>query len=140
MVVTHGSFLMSPIALLLEAVPQHVIVHRDLPRLSGFGSGLVSWTDLYIRLIHPPGSADWPSITLPPILEFRQVMLDPTQDGRMCERNASIRHHDHQVPEAQFETCVPADAKNDDLSVEMPTREQSLDRNKSTHPAMILHS
>jgi len=64
----------------------------------------------------------------------------PTQDGRMCERNASIRHHDHQVSEAQFETCVPADAKNDDLSVEMPTGEQSLDRNKSTHPAMILHS
>src|SRR5215831_11100332 len=96
--------------------------------------------DLYIRLIHPPGSADWPSITLPPLLEFRQVMLDPTQDGRMCERNASIHHHDHQVSEAQFETCVPADAKNDDLSVEMPTGEQSLDRNKSTHPAMILHS
>src|SRR5215471_10025974 len=53
--------------------------------------------DLYIRLIHPPGSADWPSITLPPLLEFRQVMLDPTENRGVGQRNAPIRHHDDQV-------------------------------------------
>src|SRR5215813_6296075 len=49
--------------------------------------------DLYIRLIHPPGSADWPSITLPALLEFRQVMLDPTENRGVGQRNAPIRHH-----------------------------------------------
>ena len=97
---------------------------------------------LRIVLVRDPSgrrSADGPSIALPALLEFRQVVLDPTQDGRVREGNASIRHHDHQVSEAQFETCVPADAKNDDLSVEMPSAEQCLDRNKPAHPAIIVH-
>src|SRR5204863_3274110 len=92
-----------------------------------------------VSFVHPPGAADSTSVALPALLEFRQVALDPTQDGRVSERNASIRHHDHQISEAQFETCVPANAKNDDLPVEMPSAEQCFDRNKPTHPAMILH-
>jgi hypothetical protein len=33
------------------------------------------------------------------VLDTRRVALDPTQDGRVSERNAAIRHHDHQVSE-----------------------------------------
>jgi hypothetical protein len=46
---------------------------------------------------------------------------------------------DHQVSEAQFETGIPADTEDDDLSVEMPPGEQRLDRKEPTHPAMILY-
>jgi hypothetical protein len=28
------------------------------------------------------------------LLEFRQVVLDPSQDGCVSDRNASIRHHE----------------------------------------------
>src|SRR5205814_4853172 len=87
-----------------------------------------SSANLNVSFVHPPGAADSTSVALPALLEFRQVALDPTQDGRVSERNASIRHHDHQISEAQFETCVPANAKNDDLPVEMPSAEQCFDR------------
>jgi hypothetical protein len=35
------------------------------------------------------------------------------------QRDTSIRHHDHQVSQTQFETRVPASTQDDDLSVEM---------------------
>jgi hypothetical protein len=54
---------------------------------------------------------------------------------RQC--NASIRHHNHQVSQAQFETRVPADTDDDDLPVEMSSLEESLDRNELLHSAII---
>jgi hypothetical protein len=53
------------------------------------------------------------------------------------QRGASIRHHDHQVSQTQFETRVPADTQDDDLSVEMPTLKQCFDRNEPLHSAII---
>ena len=55
----------------------------------------------------------------------------------MRQRNASIRHHDHQVSQTQFETRVPANTQDDDLSVEMSTLEQCFDRNERLHSAII---
>jgi len=48
----------------------------------------------------------------------------------VCQPDASIRHHDYQVSQAQFETRVPGDTQDDDLSVEMPTLKQCFDRNE----------
>jgi hypothetical protein len=64
-------------------------------------------------------------------------MLDPTQNRRMRQRNASIRHHNHQVSQAQFETRVPAHTQDDDLSVEMSSLEQCFDRNERLHSVII---
>jgi len=44
-----------------------------------------------------------------------------------------IRHHDHQIPQPQFEARVPAQAQNDDLSVKVPSFEQFFDRDDSFH-------
>src|SRR5262249_55457568 len=96
-------------------------------------------SNLYICLVHPPRSTYRTSVALPAFLKFRQVMLDPTQNGGVSKRDTSIRHHDHQVSEAQFETGIPANTEDDDLSVEMPPGEQCLDRKEPTHPAMILY-
>jgi hypothetical protein len=48
----------------------------------------------------------------------------------MRNGNATICHHDHQIPQAQFEARVPAHAQNDDLSVEVPSFEQIFDRDE----------
>jgi hypothetical protein len=48
----------------------------------------------------------------------------------MAHRDPSIPHHDHQIPQAQFEARVPARAQNDDLSVEVPSLKQIFDRDK----------
>ena len=48
-----------------------------------------------------------------------------------------IRHHDHQIPQAQFEARVPAHAQNDDLSVEVPSFEQIFDRDEPLHLFII---
>jgi hypothetical protein len=53
------------------------------------------------------------------------------------QRDASIRHHDHQVPQTQFEARVPADTKDDDLPVEMSSLEQCFDRNERLHSVII---
>jgi hypothetical protein len=48
-----------------------------------------------------------------------------------------IRHHDHQIPQAQLEARVPAHAQNDDLSVEVPSFEQVFDRDEPLHLFII---
>jgi hypothetical protein len=55
----------------------------------------------------------------------------------MAHRDPSIRHHDDEIPQAQFEARVPAHAQNDDLSVEVPSLKQIFDRNKPLHPFII---
>jgi hypothetical protein len=48
-----------------------------------------------------------------------------------------VRHHDHQITQAQFEAGVPAHAPNDDLSVEVPSFEQTFDRDEPLHLFII---
>jgi hypothetical protein len=62
---------------------------------------------------------------------------DPTQNRCVRQRDASIRHHDHQVPQTQFETRVPTDTEDDDLPIEMTSLEQCFDRNEPLHSAII---
>jgi len=46
----------------------------------------------------------------------------------MGHGDSPIRHHDHQIPQAQFEARVPTHTQNDDLSVEVPSFKQIFDR------------
>jgi hypothetical protein len=67
-------------------------------------------------------------------------MLDPAQNRGVRQRDASVRHHDDQISQAQFEARVPADTQDDDLSVEMPSLEQCFDWNKPLHSVIIARS
>ena len=39
------------------------------------------------------------------------------------ETDAPLRHHLHKIAEAELEPQIPADAKNDDLAIEMAALE-----------------
>src|SRR6202049_3455436 len=51
----------------------------------------------------------------------------------MGHADSPIRHHNHQIPQAQLEARVPAHAQNDDLSLEVPSFEQIFDRVERLH-------
>jgi hypothetical protein len=51
----------------------------------------------------------------------------------MGHSDPPIRHHSHQIPQAQLEARVPAHAQNDDLSIEVPSFEQIFDRVERLH-------
>ena len=51
----------------------------------------------------------------------------------MGHADPPIRHHNHQIPQAQLEARVPAHAQNDDLSIEVPSFEQIFDRVERLH-------
>jgi hypothetical protein len=72
------------------------------------------------------------------LLEFRQVALGPAENRCVRKPDASIRHHDHQVSQTQFETRVPANTQDDDVSVEMSSLEQCFDRNEPLHSVIII--
>src|SRR6266849_5851877 len=118
-----------------------VPAEKEIHRLARFVDGAVQVhplsVNLYIRLVHPPRSADGPSVAPPALFEFWKVALNPPQDRCMGHRDPSIRHHDHQIPQAQFEACVPAHAQNDNLSVEVASFEQIFDRDEPLHLFII---
>src|SRR5947209_6461599 len=70
-------------------------------------------------LVAAPRSANRPGVPAPPLLEFRDVPLDPAQNGRMCEFDPALAHHIHQIARTQFVTQIPPDTQDDDLLVEM---------------------
>jgi hypothetical protein len=55
----------------------------------------------------------------------------------MSHGDPPIRHHHHQISQAQFEADVPAHAQNDDLSVEVPSFEHIFDRDEPLHLFII---
>jgi len=55
---------------------------------------------------------------------WRNIAHYPAHDRCMRQRNASLRHHFHGIAEAQLETKVPAEAKDDDPSIEMAPLEK----------------
>jgi hypothetical protein len=67
-----------------------------------------------------------------------EIALNPPQDRGVRHRDPSIRHHDHQIPQAQFKARVPAHAQNDNLSVEVPPFEQIFDRDEPLHLFIIV--
>src|SRR4051812_18269947 len=61
---------------------------------------------IYICLVAAPRSANRPGVPAPPLLEFRDVPLDPAQNGRMCEFDPALAHHIHQIARTQFVTQI----------------------------------
>jgi len=114
---------------------------KEIDRLAGFVDGAVQVyplpVNLYTGFVHPPRSAHGPSVAPPALFEFWKVALHPPQDRGMGHGDPSIRHHDHQIPQAQFEARVPAHAPNNDLSVEVPSSEQIFDRDEPLHLFII---
>ena len=74
-------------------------------------------SDLDVCLVDTPRPTNCKGISALALLKFRCVVLDPSHDGRMCQRQATISHHLYQVAQAQFEPKIPAHAQNDDLGV-----------------------
>src|SRR4051794_36958958 len=78
-------------------------------------------SSLYICLVAAPRSAHQPGVPAPPLLEFRDVPLNPAQNGRVREFDPALAHHIHQIARTQFVTEIPPDTQDDDLLVEMST-------------------
>src|SRR5271156_2127603 len=51
----------------------------------------------------------------------------------MCQRQAALGHHLHQVSQAELEAKIPAHAQDDDLAVKVATLEQLLDAHQLPH-------
>jgi hypothetical protein len=51
----------------------------------------------------------------------------------MNQRQAALRHHLHEIPEAEFEAQIPSHAQDDDLSVEVSTFKQLIQTQKPDH-------
>ncbi len=73
-------------------------------------------------------------------LRIREGSAAPTAGLLYGSPRSPIRHHDHQIPQAQFEARVPAHAQNDDLSVEVPSFKHVFDRDESSHLFIIAHT
>jgi hypothetical protein len=82
------------------------------------------------------GGAAW-CVAAPTPFEFWKVALHSPGNRFMGHADPPIRHHDHQIPQAQFEARVPAYAQDDDLSVEVPPSEQIFDRDELLHLFII---
>src|SRR5947199_10121984 len=70
-------------------------------------------------LVAAPRSTHQPGVPAPPLLEFRDVPLNPAQNGRVREFDPALAHHIHQIARTQFVTEIPPDTQDDDLLVEM---------------------
>src|SRR5229473_1743911 len=114
-------------------VPTQKEVHRPTRPVDGAVQVHPLSVNLYIRLVHSPRSADGASVTPPAPFELWKIVLNPPQNRSMGNGDPPIPDHDYQIARAQFEARVPAHAQNDDLSVEVPSFEQSFDRVERLH-------
>ena len=107
----------------------HVSVptEKEIHRLARFVDGAIQVhplsANLYVGLVHPPRSSNRSCGAPPAFFELWKVMLNPPQDRGMGHGDPTVRHHDHQIPQAQFETRVPTHTQNDNLPVEMSSFE-----------------
>ena len=53
------------------------------------------------------------SKAIPLLLKLRDVALDPSEDGRMGENDATLSHHISKVAIAELIGDIPADAESD---------------------------
>jgi hypothetical protein len=81
-------------------------------------------SDSDISLVHSPRCADRSSISLPPLLELRDVALNPSEDRCMRDIDTALGHHLHQVTVAKFVVDVPSNTENDDCAIEVAATEE----------------
>jgi hypothetical protein len=83
--------------------------------------------DLQVGFIDSPRSSSVARKTISAFHELGSVALNPPHDRRVREINAAFGHHLDEIPETQFEPEIPANAKNNDLPVEMASLEKLFD-------------
>jgi hypothetical protein len=60
-------------------------------------------------------------------------MPGPAHNGGVRQREATLRHHFHQVAVTEFETQVPPHAQDDDLAVKVAALEQLIQTQEPGH-------
>src|SRR6202163_4336310 len=86
---------------------------------------------LYIGLVHPPRSANWPRVAPPALFELWKVPLNPPQDRGMRHSDTPFAHHRYQISKIQLEAQIPAHAQHYNLPVEVASFEQVFERYES---------
>jgi hypothetical protein len=67
-------------------------------------------------------------------------MAHPAHNRGVCQRQAALGHHFHQISEAEFEAQLPAHAQDDDLSIKMPACKQHIHTQKPGHRLLFPQS
>src|SRR3982751_6575822 len=78
---------------------------------------------LDIRLVDPPRAVARPQMGADPLLQLRGISLDPTEDGRVVDRDATVLQHQLEIAIADREHQVPAHGPQDHLGRELPALE-----------------
>src|SRR5262249_23257441 len=94
-------------------------------------------SNLYICLITAPGTVDRTRIPVPALFKFRNIALYPAQNRRMCQGNASLRHHLDQIPGTQLETQVPPHAEDNDFAIEVSPLKHNPSGRSSAHSLIM---
>ena len=80
--------------------------------------------NLYICLIHSPGSIGTPEFATKPLIQEGRVMLDPAPDGDVVHCKSALGHHLFQIAVAQRISQVPPHAQHDDDILKMSPSER----------------
>ena len=60
-----------------------------------------------VCLVNSPGCANWTGEATPLLLEFRDIVLYPSEDGCMSEIDAAFSHHVAEVTRAKLVGNIP---------------------------------
>src|SRR5271168_3993345 len=82
--------------------------------------------DLHIGLVDAPGPAYRSRETIPALLEFRNIALDPAHNRRMRQGEPAFSNHLDEVSKAEFVPEIPTHTKDDDLPIEVPAFEEFI--------------
>src|ERR1035441_9341630 len=88
---------------------------------------------LDISLIDSPGATSGAAEAIPAFDELRCVPLHPTQYGGVSKVQPTLRHHLHQIAEAELVAQVPSHAQDDYFAVEIPPSKQFLNAVQFVH-------
>jgi hypothetical protein len=84
---------------------------------------------------YSPRSSSFARKAISAFHELRSVALNPAHYRRVRKINVAFGHHLDEIRETQFEPEIPANAKNDDLPVEMASHEKPFDaQHVDPHP------
>lgn len=76
-------------------------------------------SDPDLRFVHAPRRTDGSCVAVPPLLELRDIALDPSEDCCMRDSDTALGHHLDEVAVAQHVGDIPSDAENDDDAIKM---------------------
>src|SRR5215207_7904939 len=72
-----------------------------------------------------------------PLLQLRRISLDPTKEGRVVDRDATVLQHQFEIAIADREHQVPSDRPQDHLGRELPALERLALRHAPVPPSAL---